>query len=109
MTNVRKPHTVNSSGIGRKNCGCVLCYRDRTQLDCAHPGKCIETAKMLIDSIFAKWNPAIPDLDLCEELSLTEEPYLGPAEDLAVNREKCSTFGLHFLQILIAIINLDRI
>ncbi|KAJ7758879.1 hypothetical protein DFH07DRAFT_741475 [Mycena maculata] len=78
MTNVRKPHPVNSSGIGHRNCGCALCYRDRTQLDCAHPGKCIETAKILIDRIFAKWNPAIPNPDLCEELSLTEEePYLG--------------------------------
>ncbi|KAJ7135612.1 hypothetical protein C8R44DRAFT_550964, partial [Mycena epipterygia] len=54
-------------------CGCSLCYRDRIQFDCTHPGECIETAKILIDSLFAKWNPTIPNPDLCNELSLTEE------------------------------------
>ncbi|KAJ7133118.1 hypothetical protein C8R44DRAFT_611585, partial [Mycena epipterygia] len=66
-----------SSGIGRKNCGCPPCSRDRTQFGCEHPGECIETAKILIDSIFAsifaKWNPTVPNLDLCEELALTDE------------------------------------
>jgi hypothetical protein len=30
-TNLRKPHQINP-GIGRKNCGCPLCLRDRTLL-----------------------------------------------------------------------------
>ncbi|KAJ7825628.1 hypothetical protein B0H14DRAFT_2232639, partial [Mycena olivaceomarginata] len=55
------------------NCGCLLCYRDRTELGCEHPGHCIETAKMLIESILPKWNPEAPSLDLCDELCLTEQ------------------------------------
>jgi hypothetical protein len=34
----RRPHQANPSGIGRKNCDCLLCYRDRTQLGCENPG-----------------------------------------------------------------------
>jgi hypothetical protein len=67
----RKPHQVNPSGIGRKNCGCTLCYRDHAQLGCEHPGECIETAKILLDSIMPKWNPTVPSPDLCDELELT--------------------------------------
>jgi hypothetical protein len=28
---------------------------------------------MLIDSILPKWNPTMPNLDLCDEFALTEE------------------------------------
>jgi hypothetical protein len=70
---VRKPHQVNPSGISRKDCGCPACHQDRTLLDCKHPGQCIETAKMLINSILPKWNPTMPNFDLCKELALTAE------------------------------------
>jgi hypothetical protein len=30
----RKPHTINPSGIGRQNCGCRSCQRDRVELGC---------------------------------------------------------------------------
>jgi hypothetical protein len=69
----RKPHQVSPSGIGRKNCGCPSCYCDRHELGCDHPGECIETAKILIHSLSAKWNPTMQNLDLCEDLSLTDE------------------------------------
>ncbi|KAJ7234664.1 hypothetical protein C8J57DRAFT_1089552 [Mycena rebaudengoi] len=74
MATTRKPHQVNPSGIGRKkNCGCTLCYRDRTQLGCEHPGECIETAKILLDSIMPKLNLTLENPDLCDELALTSE------------------------------------
>ncbi|KAJ7809341.1 hypothetical protein B0H14DRAFT_2379808 [Mycena olivaceomarginata] len=72
-TVARKPHQVNPSGIGRKNCGCPSCYQDRSLFSCVHPGQCIETAKMLIDSILPKWNPNMPNHDLCDDLALTDE------------------------------------
>jgi hypothetical protein len=68
-----KPHQINPPGIGQKNCGCPLCHRDRTQLSCKHPGECIDTAKILIDSILPKWNPTLPNPDLCEQLALTAD------------------------------------
>ncbi|KAJ7210291.1 hypothetical protein C8J57DRAFT_998982, partial [Mycena rebaudengoi] len=67
----RKPHQGNPSRIGRKSCDCTLCYRDRAQLGCEHPGECIETAKILLDSIMPKWNLTVPSPDLCDELELT--------------------------------------
>jgi hypothetical protein len=42
-------------------------------LDCKNPGKCIEMAKMLIDSILPKWNPTINNTDLEDELALTAD------------------------------------
>ncbi|KAK7016652.1 hypothetical protein R3P38DRAFT_2542022 [Favolaschia claudopus] len=45
----QKPHTVNNSGIARQNCGCVSCRRDRDELGCKNPGKCIDTAQALIN------------------------------------------------------------
>jgi hypothetical protein len=57
-----------------KNCGCPLCYQDPTELGCEYPGECIETAKMLIDSILSKWNPMMVNLDLCEELEWNKKP-----------------------------------
>ena len=62
-----------SPGIGRKNCGCSLCHQDRILFGCENPGQCVETAKMLIGSILAKWNPTTENLDLSEELMLTDE------------------------------------
>ncbi|KAJ7677376.1 hypothetical protein B0H14DRAFT_2423452, partial [Mycena olivaceomarginata] len=56
------------------NCGCPLCYQDPTELGCEYPGECIETAKMLIDSILSKWNPMMVNLDLCEELEWNKKP-----------------------------------
>jgi hypothetical protein len=76
-TVLRKPHRVNPSGIGCKNCGCPGCYQDRTLLNCKHPGQCIETAKMLIDSIPPKWNPTSRNLNLSDELALTDEEQQG--------------------------------
>ncbi|KAJ7822344.1 hypothetical protein B0H14DRAFT_2370795 [Mycena olivaceomarginata] len=64
---------MNPSGIGRKNCGCVLCYRDRTQLDCENHGVCIETAKNDGNIILPKWNPMTTNPDLSEDLELTDE------------------------------------
>ncbi|KAJ6474865.1 hypothetical protein C8R45DRAFT_834689, partial [Mycena sanguinolenta] len=74
-TVARKPHQVNPPGIGRKNCGCPSCYQDRTVLGCDHPGQCVETAKMLINSILPKWNPDMPNGDLCDDLALTDEEH----------------------------------
>ncbi|KAJ7243830.1 hypothetical protein B0H12DRAFT_995953, partial [Mycena haematopus] len=68
---IRKPHLINPSGIGRKNCGCPACVLDRSQLGCNNPGECIETAKMLINSIFPRWDPRMDNLDLHDELALT--------------------------------------
>jgi hypothetical protein len=47
--------------------------RNNYAVGCDHPGECIETAKILIDSLSAKWNPTMQNLDLCEDLSLTDE------------------------------------
>ncbi|KAJ7260802.1 hypothetical protein C8J57DRAFT_996828, partial [Mycena rebaudengoi] len=44
---------------------------------CEHPGECIETAKILLDSIMPKWNPTLENLDLCNELALTNEEIEG--------------------------------
>src|ERR1700761_945902 len=69
----RKPHQQNPSGIGRKNCACPPCHKDRTQLGCENPGKCILVAQMLLNSIHPKWNPTMDNHDLCCELALTED------------------------------------
>ncbi|KAJ7233673.1 hypothetical protein C8J57DRAFT_981353, partial [Mycena rebaudengoi] len=69
----QKPHTINPSGIRRKNCGCRACQRDRVELGCKHPGICIDTAKSLIDSIQPKWSPNSDINDLVDGLSLTRE------------------------------------
>jgi hypothetical protein len=58
--------------MGRKHCGCPLRYQDRTHHGCENPGECIETVKILIDSIFPKWDPATLNCDLREEFILTE-------------------------------------
>ncbi|KAF8214451.1 hypothetical protein K438DRAFT_1801426 [Mycena galopus ATCC 62051] len=42
-----------------KNCGRPRCHQDRTLFGCEHPGQCVETAKMLINSILPKWNPTM--------------------------------------------------
>ncbi|KAJ7203988.1 hypothetical protein B0H12DRAFT_981870, partial [Mycena haematopus] len=55
-TNLNRPHLVNPSGIGRKNCGCSPCRRDRSEFGCKNPGACVEIAKALIDCIHPKWN-----------------------------------------------------
>jgi hypothetical protein len=85
-TVTRKPHQVNPSGIGRKNCGCPLCYQDRTLLGCKHPGQCIETARILVDSILAKWNPTMPNLDLCQELALTDDEKRWNSQPIETNQ-----------------------
>ncbi|KAJ7128618.1 hypothetical protein C8R44DRAFT_616052 [Mycena epipterygia] len=72
-TVIQKPHTINPSGVSRQNCGCPLCRRDRVELGCQHPGKCIDTAKILINSIHPKWKPAVGVDDLGENWSLTPE------------------------------------
>ncbi|KAJ7327870.1 hypothetical protein DFH08DRAFT_634603, partial [Mycena albidolilacea] len=69
----RKPHQINPSRIGQKNCGCPSCYQDRTLLKCEHPGNFVETAKRLVNSTLPKWNPTTPNVDLGEELALSEE------------------------------------
>ncbi|KAJ6548520.1 hypothetical protein B0H19DRAFT_1299293, partial [Mycena capillaripes] len=69
----RQPHSINPSGIGRKNCGCPLCRRDRVEYGCENPGECIETAKMLVDCIHPKWNPTVEIGDLCDQLALSDE------------------------------------
>jgi hypothetical protein len=87
----RKPHTVNPSGIGRKNCGCPLCQRDRNEFNCEHPGKCIETAKMFIDCLTQKWNPTI---DLCEDLALTNAEL--EANETAIQTDQAMVFNPDF-------------
>jgi hypothetical protein len=47
----RQQHVVNPSGIGRKNCGCPLCRRDRITFGCQNPGECVEAAKFLLECI----------------------------------------------------------
>ena len=69
----RKPHQQNPSGIGRKNCACPPCHKDRTQLGCENPGKCILVAQMLLNSTHPKWKPTMNNHDLCSELALTED------------------------------------
>jgi hypothetical protein len=73
-TLIRQPHMVNPSGIGRKNCGCPLCRRDRIEYGCENPGECIEAAKLLLECIHPKWNPltANNDLIMNEYLALSE-------------------------------------
>jgi hypothetical protein len=70
-TLARQPHTLNPSGIARRNCGCPPCRRDRNEYGCNHPGECIEMAKLLLDCLQPKWNPLTPNEDLCEELALS--------------------------------------
>ncbi|KAJ7429461.1 hypothetical protein B0H11DRAFT_1638390, partial [Mycena galericulata] len=67
-----RPHVVNPSGVGRRNCGCPLCRRDRNEYGCKNPGQCIDVAKELIECIQPKWNPFIANNDLCEELELSD-------------------------------------
>lgn len=83
----KKPHTVNPSGIGRRNCGCQLCRRDREDYGCQNPGKCIETAQLLIDSIHGKWNPTVQNRDLCEDLALTNEERESNEQPIKMNLE----------------------
>jgi hypothetical protein len=83
---IRKPHQVNPSGIGRKNCGCPLCSQDRSKLGCENPGQCIETAKMLLNCIFPKWNPTTDDSDLRDELALTPDEMEGNEMPLEADR-----------------------
>jgi hypothetical protein len=63
-------------------------------LGCEHPGKCIEIAKDLIDSITAKWNPVIPNPDLCEELSLTDEEL--EQNKMPIETDQVMTFNPNF-------------
>ncbi|KAJ6507062.1 hypothetical protein C8R45DRAFT_816779, partial [Mycena sanguinolenta] len=86
----RKPHQINPSGTGRKNCGCPACSKDRSQQGCKYPGECIETAKMLINSIFPKWHPTLENFDMHEEVALTPTEMAG--NDSALTTE--STFSL---------------
>ncbi|KAJ7662414.1 hypothetical protein B0H17DRAFT_853315, partial [Mycena rosella] len=53
----RQPHLLNPSGIGRKNCGCPICRRDRIEYGCENPRECIEAAKILLECIQPKWSP----------------------------------------------------
>ncbi|KAJ6506685.1 hypothetical protein C8R45DRAFT_755969, partial [Mycena sanguinolenta] len=69
----RRPHKINDSGIGRKNCGCTECQHDRNELGCKNPGKCIAAAEIILEAIYPKWNPTRENGDLCEELALTPE------------------------------------
>ncbi|KAJ7502099.1 hypothetical protein B0H11DRAFT_1713036 [Mycena galericulata] len=55
----RRPHVVNPSGIGRRNCGCPPCRRDRSEYGCENPGHCVEAARALLDCIQPKWNPLV--------------------------------------------------
>ncbi len=71
-TVIRQPHSINPSGIGRKNCGCPLCRRDRLEFGCSNPGQCVEAAKALLDCIYPKWSPLIANNDLCDNLKLSE-------------------------------------
>jgi hypothetical protein len=100
-TVIRKPHQLNPSGIGRKNCGCPACQRDRTLCGCEHPGNCIETAKILIDSILPKWNPTAPNLDLNEELALSDEEL--KANEQSIGCDEIMTFDPIF-----ALLNLEK-
>ncbi|KAK7006665.1 hypothetical protein R3P38DRAFT_2479017, partial [Favolaschia claudopus] len=83
----RKPHTLNPSGVSRQNCGCRLCQRDRNELRCKNPGVCIETAKMLINSISTKLNPLI---ESGETLSLTEEEQ--DLNNSTIESDECKIF-----------------
>ncbi|KAJ6506347.1 hypothetical protein C8R47DRAFT_1192275 [Mycena vitilis] len=71
-TIANRPHLVNPSGIGRKNCGCPPCRRDRIEFGCTNPGECVEAARGLIGCIHPKWNPLLGNQDLDEELALTD-------------------------------------
>jgi hypothetical protein len=69
----RKPHVINPSEISRQNCGCPSCQLDRVELGCKHPGKCIDAAKILIDSIHPKSNLTKDNQNLCGHLFLIPE------------------------------------
>ncbi|KAJ7182495.1 hypothetical protein C8R43DRAFT_818176, partial [Mycena crocata] len=84
-TVARRPHTINPSGISRKNCGCPLCDRDRNELGCLNPGKCIETAQTLIECIMPKWNPLIPNIDLCDALKLTNDEMAANQHEIGID------------------------
>ncbi|KAK7046865.1 hypothetical protein R3P38DRAFT_3346454 [Favolaschia claudopus] len=88
-TNYRRPHILNPSGVGRKNCGCPPCQRDRNEFHCRNPGECIETAKLILQCIPPKWNPEVENLDHCDTLALTEEEQLA---NKGVGDDKTLTF-----------------
>ncbi|KAJ7616662.1 hypothetical protein FB45DRAFT_678668, partial [Roridomyces roridus] len=51
-----KPHMINPSGIGRKNCGCPPCKYQRSTYGCKDSGECVEMAKALLACLYPKWN-----------------------------------------------------
>ncbi|KAK7059332.1 hypothetical protein R3P38DRAFT_2495776, partial [Favolaschia claudopus] len=61
----RRPHMINPSGTGRKNCGCPACQHDRVEIGCENPGKCVEIAQVVLNSIHPKWNPLLINHDMC--------------------------------------------
>lgn len=67
------PHTMNTSGISRQNCGCEKCKYDRNILGCINPGECIKTSQMLILSLNEKWSPLEDIPDLLGQIQLTDE------------------------------------
>ncbi|KAJ6448283.1 hypothetical protein DFH09DRAFT_837593, partial [Mycena vulgaris] len=91
----RRPHQVNKSGVGRQNCGCVECRRDRVELGCKNPGECIESARALLNAIFPKWNPTSDNGDLCDALALTEDEQ-AENSDAARGQSNVTTFDPDF-------------
>lgn len=59
------------SMVGRRNCGCPPCQRDRTEYGCENPGQCVEAARALLECNQPKWNLLIASNDLCEHLMLS--------------------------------------
>ncbi|KAK6977420.1 hypothetical protein R3P38DRAFT_2470579, partial [Favolaschia claudopus] len=88
-TVARKPHTINQSGMARQNCGCPSCRRDRNELGCKNPGKCVDTAKALINCLPPKWNPTIANQELRVGLALTDNEIEVNARPLEVGEAKC--------------------
>ncbi|KAJ7334599.1 hypothetical protein DFH08DRAFT_623276, partial [Mycena albidolilacea] len=90
----RKPHQVNPSGISRKNCGCPSCYQDQTLVGCEHPGRCIDATRLLVDCLLPKWNPSMPNVDLTDELALTNNEH--ELNNRTIETDEVMIFNLNF-------------
>ncbi|KAJ7644686.1 hypothetical protein FB45DRAFT_679842, partial [Roridomyces roridus] len=79
----------------RSNCGCVGCKYDRNILGCENPGKCIQAATLLVNSLLPKWDPRVPNNDFCDELKLDEEEMV--ANDLPIGIDRPVSFDPNFV------------
>jgi ribonuclease HI len=81
---LRKTHLVRTVGdalliashsgtnhSNRKNCGCKECRIDRFQKGCKNPKLCVAQAQKLLNDLYVKWDPRVPEQD--DDLLLSPE------------------------------------